>query len=90
MSSNSEYDFTVTSHVDAAASACRLAMQSYVDRGSDVMAHLKTASTKDDSCALAPALLGLMLHGGRNSGFTKKSVPPMNRRCNYKMPPLVA
>ena len=74
MSSNAEYDFTVTSHVDAAASACRLAMQSYVDRGSDVMAHLKIASTEDDSCALAPALLGLMLHGGRNSGFTKKKL----------------
>ncbi len=74
MSSKPVFEFAVTSDVDSAANACCLAMQSYVDRGSDVMAHLKTASAEDDSCALAPALLGLMLHGGRNSGFTKKKL----------------
>lgn len=74
MSSKSVFEFAVTSDVESAANACRLAMQSYVNRGSDVMPQLKIASTEDDNCALAPALLGLMLHGARNSGFTKKKL----------------
>ena len=62
----------VTTSVDSAAVACRQAMASYTRRQSDVVPLLQKAMKDDPECALAPALLGLMLHGARNSGFKSK------------------
>lgn len=62
----------ITTTVDSAADACRQAMTSYTRRQCDVVPLLQKATKLDSECALAPALLGLMLHGARNSGLTSK------------------
>ena len=62
----------VSSSVDSAADACRQAMASYTRRQTDVVPLLQQAMKDDPECALAPALLGLMLHGARNKGFKSK------------------
>ncbi len=65
-------DLSITCSDDQAAEHCRQAMQSYVARRKDVVDHLQQAIAADASCALAPTLLGLMLHGARHKGMRGK------------------
>lgn len=65
-------DLSITHSVEQAADHCRQAMQSYVGRRTDVVDHLQQAIAADSNCALAPVLLGLMLHGARHKGMRNK------------------
>ena len=65
-------DLSITCTNDQAAEHSRRAMDSYVARRKDVVDHLQQAMAADTECALAPTLLGLMLHGARHKGMSGK------------------
>ncbi len=59
----------LTTSNELAAKSCANAMDSYMQRKSDVTGHLQAAIEHDPECAIAHAYQGLMLHGAKNATY---------------------
>jgi len=73
----------ITSSNEQAANACAAAMDHYMERKSDVAAQLQTAVEHDPECAVAHAIMGLMLHGARHASFQPKIIESLAKAKQY-------
>jgi len=74
---------TLTTANGAAASACAVAMDHYLQRKSNAAALLKKALENDQECAIAHASMGLMLQGAKDVSLKPLVVESLDNAKKY-------
>ena len=65
-------DLNITAANQASADACALGMENYMRRRIDVLPNVLASLEHDPECALAHAVLGLLMHGAKHKALKPK------------------